>query len=121
MKDDILMQTTCPIEDLGYPDDNPKTAEGLKKTPLHLIPPVAMQAEALVMGLGAKKYGAFNWREHQVSSSVYYSAALRHLLAWYDGETVDPESGQSHLAHVRACMGIVLDAEAKGKLNDDRP
>ncbi|MEP3248073.1 MAG: dATP/dGTP diphosphohydrolase domain-containing protein [Sneathiella sp.] len=105
----------------GYVDGNPKTAEGRKKTPLHLIPPIAMQAEAEVMGLGEKKYGAFNWRGHTVSASVYYSAAMRHLLAWYEGEEEDPESGQSHLAHVRACMGILLDADANDNLNDDRP
>ena len=36
-----------------YPDDNPKTAFGVKKIPLHLIPPVAMEAEAGAFGLGA--------------------------------------------------------------------
>jgi hypothetical protein len=105
----------------GYPDDNPKTAFGAQKTPLHLIPPPALLAEAEVFGLGAKKYGAYNWRQHTVSASVYQAAALRHMLAWWEGEDVDPESGQSHLAHARACMGIVLDAAAYGKLNDDRP
>lgn len=105
----------------GYPDDNPKTAHGVKKTPLHLIPPPALEAEAWVFGLGAQKYGAYNWREHTVSASVYQAAALRHLLAWWNGEGTDPESGQSHLAHARACLGILLDAGACGKLNDDRP
>jgi hypothetical protein len=103
------------------PDTNPKTAYGVQKAPLHLIPPPALLALAGVMGLGAKKYGAYNWREHTVSASVYQAAAMRHLLAWWDGESVDPESGQSHLAHAMACLAIVLDAEAHGKLNDDRP
>jgi hypothetical protein len=55
-----------------------------------------------------------------VSSTVYYDAALRHLMAWFDGETIDPESGLSHLAHVMACCNILLDAEKNGKLNDNR-
>lgn len=103
------------------PDTNPKTAYGVQKTPLHLVPPPALLALADVMGLGAKKYGPYNWREHAVSASVYQAAAMRHLLAWWSGESVDPESGQSHLAHAMACLAIVLDAQAVGKLNDDRP
>jgi hypothetical protein len=43
------------------------------------------------------------------------------MNAWWDGQDIDPESGQSHLAHVRANMGILLDAEANGCLQDDRP
>ena len=88
---------------------------------MHLIPAPALLTLANVMGLGASKYGAYNWREHKVSSSVYQSAAMRHLLAWWEGEDKDPESGQCHLAHAMACMAILLDAENKGMLNDDRP
>lgn len=111
---------TCLLK-LALPDTNPKTAFGVRKTPVHLVPPPALLALAEVMGLGAKKYGPYNWREHAVSASVYQAAAMRHLLAWWSGEEVDPESGQSHLAHAMACCAIVLDAKAVGKLNDDRP
>jgi Domain of unknown function (DUF5664)/Domain of unknown function (DUF4406) len=100
---------------------NPKDALGKLKPSLHLIPPVANVIESVVMALGAKKYGAFNWRGKTVAASVYVSAALRHLAAYMDGENGDAESGVSHLAHVRACMGILLDAEAQGMLVDDRP
>lgn len=103
------------------PDQNPKTRYGLARAALHLVPPVALIHEAGVMEHGADKYGPFNWREKDVSASVYYAAALRHLLAWYDGEDRDPDSGHPHLAHIRACMAILLDAEAAGKLKDDRP
>ena len=100
---------------------NPKDAIGRTKPPMHLIPPVAMVQEAQVMRLGADKYGPYNWREHSVAASVYVSAAQRHLLQWFDGESIDPESGASHLAHARACLGILLDAESLGQLVDDRP
>lgn len=102
-------------------DANPKDIIGAAKPPLHLIPPAAEIAESLVMGLGAKKYGPYNWRDKKVRASVYVSAAKRHMASWFDGESKDVESGQSHLAHVRACMGILLDAEATGNLLDDRP
>lgn len=105
----------------AYPDNNPKTQYGIVKPPLHLVPPVAVLSEAMVFKLGATKYGPFNWRDNRVSSSVYYSAAMRHLMSWYDGEDIDPESGESHLAHARACLAIVLDGLENGNLNDDRP
>lgn len=104
-----------------YPDNNPKTGAGLKKPPMHLIPNPALLHLAVVMGLGAKKYGAYNWREKTVSSSVYVRAALTHIQQWFDGESIDPESGASHLAHAMACCAILLDAMAVRNLNDDRP
>jgi hypothetical protein len=106
---------------LPLPDDNPKTKYGHLKAPLHLVPASAVIEEAWVMQLGARKYGAFNWRAKTVSATIYQAAALRHLLAWFEGEDVDAESGRSHLAHVRACMAILIDAERCGRLNDDRP
>jgi len=105
----------------GYPDDNPKTAIGMTKPPLHFIPPVALIHLGLGMENGGSKYGLMNWREHKVSSSVYYDAALRHLLAWWDGQDVAEDSGVHHLGHVMACCAILLDAETNLKLNDDRP
>ncbi len=101
--------------------ENPKDRIGAAKPPLHLIPPAAEILESVVMGLGAKKYGPFNWRTANVRATVYISAARRHLAQWLDGQDDDPESGVSHLAHARACLGILLDAQATGALIDDRP
>jgi len=102
-------------------NSNPKKRFGITKVPMHLIPPVAAIEEAAVMGLGAKKYGAYNWLENHVDASTYIAAIERHLKTWQTGEDVDPESGCSHLAHVRACCGILLDALYSGSLVDDRP
>jgi len=109
------------IFDPGRDDENPKDRVGAGKPPLHLIPPAAEILEAVVMGLGAKKYGPFNWRTSKVRGTVYIAAAKRHLAQWLDGQDDDPESGVSHLAHARACLGILLDALATGHLVDDRP
>lgn len=103
-----------------YPDDNPKTAVGAKKPPVRSVPPVALLHLGGAMEDGARKYGRFNWRDHRVTSSVYYDAMLRHLLAWWDGEDSAADSRQHHLAHVMACCCILLDAADIGKLNDDR-
>lgn len=106
-----------------WPTDetNPKDRYGDAKPPLHLVPAPLAIFVSKVMQLGAKKYGAFNWRKKKVKASVYVGAAQRHLAAYFDGEDVDPESGQPHPAHVAACMGILLDAKATGNLIDDRP
>jgi hypothetical protein len=80
-----------------------------------------MIEEAVVMGLGAAKYGPYNWRDQTVAARVYLGAALRHIMQELDGEDLDPESGASHAAHARACLGIYLDAKAQGTLVDDRP
>ena len=104
----------------GYPDDNPKTAFGEKKPKMSDTPTVGLVEMGKVFTMGAGKYGRFNWRQHAVSSTVYYDAAQRHLFAWFNGEDTDPESGLSHLAHVMACCNIILDAGEKNKLNDNR-
>ena len=59
---------------MGYPDDNPKTAIGVTKVPLHLVPPSAKHFLAMALADGAKKYGPFNWREHAISVSTYVAA-----------------------------------------------
>lgn len=106
-----------PVDD----EANPKDRMGALKLPtLSVIPSSLLLALGGVMRLGAAKYGRFNWRSKPVKATVYADAALRHLMSWMDGEETDPESGESHLGHVAACMGIVLDAKARGVLVDDR-
>lgn len=70
---------------------------------------------------GAEKYGAYNWRGNPVVAHIYVDAAMRHLLAWFDGEETAQDSGCHHLAHAMACMAILLDAKETGNLTDDRP
>jgi hypothetical protein len=106
---------------MDNPDNNPKTAIGVTKVPLHLVPPSATHYLALAFKDGAAKYGPYNWRDKTVSSSVYIAAAKRHMDAWWDGEAVSSDAKVHHLAHALACIAIILDAESVNKLNDDRP
>ncbi len=101
--------------------ENPKTAEGQKKPQLALVPPAANEACAAAFADGARKYGAYNWRKTGVPYMTYVHAAKRHLDAMLDGEDTDPDSGTLHAGHVMACMAILVDAAACGKLEDDRP
>lgn len=101
--------------------ESPKKFFGSKKPSPHFIPPVAIIEESVVMALGAAKYGAFNWQDNPIDASTYYDAAMRHLMIWYAGEDLDEESRASHLAHVRACMAILIDSQASGIMIDNRP
>lgn len=105
----------------ALPDNNPKTHVGRLKPSLRAIPPSALIALGLAMENGEGKYGLMNWRQNQVATSVYYDAAMRHLLAWWDGEDIAADSQVHHLAHVMACCAILIDAEIGDCRIDDRP
>lgn len=100
---------------------NPKDVIGSTKPPLSCIPTGPLYEVGAVMLDGSAKYGRHNWRVIGVRSSVYYDAALRHLMKWWEGEELDTDSGCHHLAHAVACCLIVRDAANLGQLTDDRP
>lgn len=108
-----------PRDDLK--DTNPKTAIGDTKVPLALCSPIASAHWALAQYVGMRKYQAWNWRVAGVRGSTYISAIKRHLDAYVSGEELDPADGSHHLGNIMACAAILLDAQAAGKLNDDRP
>lgn len=109
------------LEEAGSLPENPKAIHGRAKPSLSLIPGAAQVAVAGVFQLGATKYGPYNWRKDPVEAETYVSAAQRHLFSWFDGEDIDEESGEPHLAHAVACLMILLDASAAGKMIDNRP
>lgn len=100
---------------------NPKDAIGDTKVPTWLLSAVAKAEWALAQFAGMCKYGAWNWRAAGVRKSVYLSAMGRHLDAYISGEEFDPVDGTHHLGNIMACCAILLDAEAAGKITDDRP
>lgn len=100
---------------------NPKDVIGSTKPPLSCIPTGPLYEVGAAMLDGSAKYGRHNWRVIGVRSSVYYDAALRHLMKWWEGEELDTDSGCHHLAHAVACCLIVRDAANLGQLTDDRP
>ena len=111
---------------------NPKDLVGVKKVPnLSVIPSAGLIYEGIAMRYGAYEaplvdgvsfgYGPFNWRKNKVVASIYVDAALRHIMAWMDGEENAEDSGAPHLGHAKACLGILADAIESGNLVDDRP
>lgn len=77
------------------------------KIPLQLLPREGIEQIATVLGFGAQKYAAHNWRQGMDWSRLV-GAALRHLTAFNDGEDLDPESGLSHIAHAGCCVMFLL-------------
>jgi len=89
------------------------------KLPMHLLSTTALEEIAAVLQFGAKKYESHNWRKGFVWSRPL-SAALRHLLAFNNGEDRDPESNLSHLAHAACCIMFLLEFEKTRPELDDR-
>jgi hypothetical protein len=108
------------MDHLKPPNEDPKATFGRRKVRYFFVPSIFSAVVGIVMELGARKYGPFNWRKDPVKASDYIDAMHRHIEAWADGEDIDPESQVSHLGHISACCAILLDAEATGNLVDDR-
>lgn len=81
------------------------------KNRLDLIEPQFIEGVGEVLTFGANKYEPNNWQNVDDAEDRYYAAAMRHLLAWRKGETVDPESGLSHLKHVATNIMFLLHFE----------
>jgi hypothetical protein len=100
--------------------ENLKNKPGSMKPPTSCIPPVAIYALGAAMQNGGDKYGPFNYRETDVTASVFFDAMMRHLLDWKDGEDFAQDSNVHHLAHLMAGAAIILDAQLHGTFVDDR-
>ena len=84
-----------------------------------------------VLTFGAKKYtikdaegnviqeGANNWRKGFAWSRLYGSA-MRHLTAHMSGDSIDEESGLSHLSHAACCLMFLIEHETRQLGTDDR-
>jgi len=107
-------------EEIDVDAINPKTIAGSRKPSVTAIPGPAIFHLAIAMQNGVQKYGKYNWREKQIPACTYVDAAVRHLLAWADGEEFAADSGVHHLGHAMACCAILLDALEGNHLIDDR-
>ena len=107
------METFAPLAAVGG------TKHDSGKPPMSLLDRKWLVGVAEVLGFGAQKYAAHNWR-----SGFKYSrlsdAALRHLTAFIDGEDLDPESGLSHLHHASCCLMFLSNMSVTHPELDDR-
>ncbi len=78
-----------------------------------------METVARVREFGARKYSRNNWKKgFKVTRSI--AAALRHIVAFGNGQTNDPESGLTHLGHAVCCLEHAIYDMAHHPENDDR-
>lgn len=112
-------------EKINGPDNtkqtNPKDAVGIAKVPMSCVPAQVLAELGLAMMEGALKYGRSNYRIAGVRGSVYYDAANRHLMSWYEGEDIDPDSGLSHITKAIASLTVLRDSMMQNNWVDDRP
>lgn len=87
-----------------------------------LIPFNALRMIVLALTYGATKYGAYNWA-NGIDYDRVYSATMRHLTAWWEGEEVDDETNLSHLAHAGCNILFLIHYTLNTKYNefDTRP
>ena len=69
---------------------------------------------------GVSKYWRHNYRAVGVRGSVHYDGVMRHLMAWWEGKDIDPDSGMSHVTKAITSL-VVLRRDDAAKFTDDRP
>lgn len=108
-----------------YTVQKPETtsAAGLKhddgKPAMQFIPKAAMWAMGAAFAHGAKKYGAFNYK-NGLAVTRCLAASVRHVYQFLAGEDKDPESGVSHLGHAMASLAMAIDMLETLPQLDDR-
>lgn len=87
----------------------------------HLLPWDAVRTLVDIYEYGATKYAPRNW-EKGLSYSETFDSLQRHLLRWYTGEDIDPETGRLHMAHATWNALALLTFVVRGRTDlDDRP
>lgn len=121
---------------------NPKDAVGGRKLTFSCIPWTTVVGLAAAMLEGCK-YGRHNYRHtlgvesdgppegSTARASVYFDATQRHLISFWEGEDVDPDTlvtlpdgeqmGLLHLEKAAASLAVWIDAVRNGVVYDDRP
>lgn len=100
---------------------NPKDLVGVCKAPMSTVSAPVLAEVGVAMLEGALKYGRHNYRAVGVRASIYYDATMRHLMGWWEGQDIDPDSGMSHITKAITSLVVLRDAMIQGELEDDRP
>jgi hypothetical protein len=91
------------------------------KVRMDLLPIRPLKDVAEILTYGADKYGSDNWREGKpIAHSRHYAGIQRHLMAYWSGEDLDPETGKSHLAHAACGLLFFLELSKSHPELDDR-
>ena len=119
----VLSPNNCPYcghrrTKVAFSDEGIRHDEG--KPRFDLLPGDALFEIVKVFTQGAKKYEERNW-EKGMRWGKHYAAMQRHLWKWWNGSSVDEESGLNHLAHAAFGCLALLAYELRKVGEDDRP
>ena len=89
------------------------------KPPISLLHRNFIEGAAQVMAFGAGKYDRFNWCGG-IEYTRLIDACMRHMVAFYDGEDIDPESGLPHIHHACASLNMLCGMTVLHPEKDDR-
>lgn len=90
-----------------------------EKEPMALFSSIWLRGVSRVLGFGARKYAADNWRDG-IAYRRLISACLRHVTSFMEGEDLDPETGLSHLDHASCCLMFLREMTVIRPDLDDR-
>lgn len=100
-----------------------KKDKGIKndsgKPSVEYIPREALEGAGRAFGFGAQKYAPHNFKLGLAYSRLA-GAIMRHLAAFMDNESKDPESGLSHLDHLLSSASMLKYMEVNRPDMDDR-
>ena len=88
-----------------------------EKPRMDLLDANYLEGVANVLGFGAKKYAAHNWRGG-ISVSRLIAASYRHLGAINRGEDIDSESGLPHVYHLGCCNMFLAEMLTREDMDD---
>lgn len=118
--DPILKVTTrSHVEEVRVVDPKTGGEKGQKDCQMGALDPASLTEIGKVAGFGAIKYARYNFAKGY-RWSLSYDALQRHLMAFWGGENLDPESGLPHLAHAAWHCLTLLTFSLRGKGTDDR-
>ena len=103
------------------PKDNPKVGAAQKKFKMSNVPACVLGEVGVAMTEGAIKYGSYNFRSAKMSARTYYDGTMRHLMAWWEGEDIDPDSGLHHVTKAIASLVVLRDSMINETFVDSRP
>lgn len=96
-------KVAAPIHTVNEEDKTENATTGIKhdadKARWDLLDYNFIKEGTEVLTFGATEYGPNSWKSVTNGSERYFAALMRHIVAWRQGEKVDPQTGKSHLAH----------------------
>lgn len=95
----------------------PGTKYDQKKARWDLLPLRPLQEVVEVLTAGANEHGKNNWQNLKRAKSRFFSALMRHLVEYREGNKIDTDTGKSHLAHAVCNILFLMWFEIKSSKN----